>query len=650
MRKSVLLLLCFVSLNATTIKEAIQNALVNNPEIQSLQSNMKAYRLYVDEEQGSYLPVISLDAYLEDKQTIKEYYDGRDRTELDQNGYNIMLMLDQTIYDGGLTNAKVGEAKYNYNKTRIENIAKIEDAIFTVTESYLNLVKYEELEQLSKNNLEVHENYLTIARDSEAVSGEVLDRIQVESKLSYAQSKYIQMKTDKEGAKSTFEKMTGKEPKGFICRPNIDTSKIAQSLKENVNTSLKFNYDILAQVEALNAQREVLNQEKSRFLPVLSVQLSEEIDKELEDEGIKSTITSAKLKLSYTLFNGFKDKAVYERERIFLKESQEVLDDTTNGVIEEVQIAYNTYVNTQEKVQYLKTYVEKNKEILKIYKEQFLGGTRTFIDILNNEAELFRAKTELIEEQFKMYTAYYQLMMLSSRLSDTIVSTQTQECQKIVVDTEEALSMDQLGSTENELEGLLQESVGNNAQSSDDLSGLLQENPEPVVNEEEQKELQINEMLDNLMNEIYEGKKEKSTLQPEENKAFKEQMKEFNIDLTNDTSLSSTVLRKHRVYSLKDVMLKKKSEYYTIILATVNPSLDYKKFIEDNNIKHNAVAYHFGQKDKYVKIIYGAYKTYEDAFDSLIKLDTNLLSNKPYVERVDKHIKLFHKYSNVIEE
>lgn len=100
------------------------------------------------------------------------------------------------------------------------------------------------------------------------------------------------------------------------------------------------------------------------------------------------------------------------------------------------------------------------------------------------------------------------------------------------------------------------------------------------------------------------------------------------------------------VYSLKDVISKKQKDYYTIVLATVVPTLNYKKIIKDNKIEYNAVAYNFGQKDKYVKVLFGAYKSYEDAFDSLIKLDASLLVNKPYIEKTDKHINLFHKYNN----
>ena len=100
------------------------------------------------------------------------------------------------------------------------------------------------------------------------------------------------------------------------------------------------------------------------------------------------------------------------------------------------------------------------------------------------------------------------------------------------------------------------------------------------------------------------------------------------------------------VYSLKDVIAKKQNHYYTIVLATLLPSLDYQKIIAENNIGYNAVAYHFGQQDKFVKILFGAYKSYEEALDSLVKLNTALLANKPYIEKTEKHITLFHKYNN----
>lgn len=113
-------------------------------------------------------------------------------------------------------------------------------------------------------------------------------------------------------------------------------------------------------------------------------------------------------------------------------------------------------------------------------------------------------------------------------------------------------------------------------------------------------------------------------------------------------TLSTTAFS--QMYSLKDVILNKQNDYYTITVATVVPSVDYRKYIEDNGIKYNAVAYHFGQKNKYVKILFGAFKTQEEAFEVMVRLNSTLLTNRPIIEKVNKHINLFFKYDNKIED
>ena len=181
------LLFLFVLLtfsHATTLKQAVENALVNNPEVMSLQKNSEAYRLYIDEEEGAYYPNVNFDAYLEKKNEVKKP-EGDVQTKSKQQGYNAQLKLEQMIYDGGLTPAKVDEAKYNYQEAKIKNISTIENIIFEVTQSYLDLVKYKELLVLSENNIAIHDSYLETAKQSEEVSGETLDRIQVESKLFF---------------------------------------------------------------------------------------------------------------------------------------------------------------------------------------------------------------------------------------------------------------------------------------------------------------------------------------------------------------------------------------------------------------------------------------------------------------------------------
>jgi len=103
-----------------------------------------------------------------------------------------------------------------------------------------------------------------------------------------------------------------------------------------------------------------------------------------------------------------------QKETIFLKEEQKKLDDVTNEVIDEIKAAYGTFYNSQKRIENLRLYEEDNFNIVKIYKKQLADGTRTFIDILNAEAELYRSSIDKIQKEFDYYTILINTILVYS--------------------------------------------------------------------------------------------------------------------------------------------------------------------------------------------------------------------------------------------
>ncbi len=469
---------------AQTLQFVAKETLINNPEIQALRKNTKANRQYVDEEQGKYLPTLSLDTYFEEKKTLRE------GTTTRQDGVNTQLKLEQTLFDGGLTSARVSEADHNYQSNRIKNVEKIETILQETIDAYLNVVKNEELTLLSKNNLAIHEDYLITAQQSEDVSGDSLDRMQVESKLFSAKAKYVKLQDDSNKAKANLVKYYGKPLDGLICRPNVNNGAVGSDLDRLIADAVAVNYTILESLEGIKAQRSVLSQEQSRFFPTIKARLLREIDDGVDQKDVKKTEDTVRLSLSYNIFNGFQDRAIYERERLFLQESQKKLDNVVDTVKEEVKINFSKFKTSKERINFLKEYLAKNKNILQVYLEQFEGGTRSFIDILNHEAEIFRAKTELVEEEFTYYSSYYALLALQSRLSETVLSSKNQICKPIKVDIEKReLRLKDSGDDEQELQDLF----------NDDSATPSQE----VIGSKQQQDAEVQSILSRILNEIY---------------------------------------------------------------------------------------------------------------------------------------------------
>ena len=100
----------------------------------------------------------------------------------------------------------------------------------------------------------------------------------------------------------------------------------------------------------------------------------------------------------------------------------------TKDIIDQLTSSFNTYQTSKSQIIELKQFIEENKQIIEIYKDQFDSGTRSFIDVLNVEADLYNSKISLINTQFNMYQSYYKILKLMSTLQNTISDSQRQVC------------------------------------------------------------------------------------------------------------------------------------------------------------------------------------------------------------------------------
>lgn len=426
-----LLLSTSCTLNATTLKEAVENTLNQNPQLRSIVEKNKAYKLYIDEEKGTYLPTLDLKVNGGVKET-KITPENSQEVKTNQDGSNTQIVLEQLIYDGGLTPAKIEEAKLRSQVNELTNTAQAESVIFSTVKAYLDLAKYKERLNLSEMNIATHEKHLITAKSNEEFTGNTLDTYEVKSKLYLAKKNMIEELDNQQIAKNSFKRLTGIEINDEVCAPNIDESVLPTDITDLVNYAIKNNSTVLAQVAKISEQRAIINQEKSKYLPTLTFNLQKTWDQDLITANADQNNYTAQLVLNYNLYNGGKDSTSNEREKLFLKESQEILNSKTDLVVDEVTSAYNTFKITKDKIKELENYVTANENILMIYKEQFEGGTRTFVDILDVESDLYDAKVQLIDEQVKLLEVYYTILTNTSQIQDVVMNQTEQTCVNIL--------------------------------------------------------------------------------------------------------------------------------------------------------------------------------------------------------------------------
>jgi outer membrane protein, adhesin transport system len=83
---------------------------------------------------------------------------------------------------------------------------------------------------------------------------------------------------------------------------------------------------------------------------------------------------------------------------------------------------------------------------------------------------------------------------------------------------------------------------------------------------------------------------------------------------------------------------------YTINVTTTNGLEAANKYVSENNLD-GANTYSFGPEMKSAKVIYGIFDSVDAAKEAMSKLPSSVIANKPYIDNIAKHQKLYAKYN-----
>lgn len=581
------------SLYAYSLQESVEKVLANNPEIIADKHNQKAFKKYIDERVAKYYPRIDVDARIERSNSRKDYRNEtltlRDGLQK-EDGYNVGIALNQMLYDGNLTPNQIKEAKHNDLANTYRILNSKEEVVSEAVKSYLGLLQYKERLSLTESMINIHENNLQTAKEKEDISGEVLETFQVDSKLNYTKEKYLEEKDFLSTNMDTFKRYIGVQPEGNECRPELDSSKISTNLQDVIEIAVLKNNEILRQIETIKSRRAKIAQADAEFLPNLSLELKavRDSDLSLNENGLEKQYYG-RVKLEWNLFNGGGDYAVSKQEELFLAEQKHRLDAITNKVIETVKINHQRFMKNKKRIDILKKYVVSNENIVKVYKSEFEAGTRTFVDILNAELDLYEAKQSLLNREYSLYSDYYALLKSMSMLTQT-VSSSSQNCSSHVKNTPLVDSM-------------VKKDSKDNLDVASELNSLLGDDTEESNNIED-------------------------TVVVAEESRFNEPK-------------SSKIVSNNKSYGS---FLNAPNGYYTLNITTTKGKRAADSFVKDNRLGSNAYTYSFGPGMKSAKVIYGTYSSIKEAKKAMSTLPHSVLSHRPYIDNISKHKKLYAKY------
>lgn len=210
----------------------------------------------------------------------------------------------------------------------------------------------------------------------------------------------------------------------------------ALTLDEAVNKALETNFDIQGKNYDYIESLENVKLNNSNYLPKLDASYGYTNTDEA-NVGFNTDEATASLKLSYNLFNGFKDLATKESSKYLSLSSQYALNATKQDIVLDTKTAYINYLDKQNALEtYNSAYV--------LFQEQFEDSQNRYDqgliaknDLLQVQVNMSSAKQNVVKAQGDLKVALWQLSNILGGMNlqnETIEKLNEQTSQSYVYD------------------------------------------------------------------------------------------------------------------------------------------------------------------------------------------------------------------------
>ena len=222
---SASLALCFVALSsaqAGTLPDAIEKAVLRNPEVLARLHNYQASDAERDVARGGLFPRIDLQGY-----TGRERRDTPIRPVSTYNRPGYQLQLRQLIFDGFATQSDIKRLGYARAVRYFELLGTTDEIAYEASRAYLDVLRYRELAKLAQENWAIHKETVDqIERRVKAGVGRRVDLEQAFGRLALAQSNWLTESSNLHDVSQRYQRVVGEAPLDSLQAPPTFTDKL----------------------------------------------------------------------------------------------------------------------------------------------------------------------------------------------------------------------------------------------------------------------------------------------------------------------------------------------------------------------------------------------------------------------------------------
>ena len=413
---AALALLAAVPAAAQTLTEALAYSYNNNPQLLAQRALLRATDEQVPQALSNWRPTVTFTgdagrfrAGFAEPNTPTQFSSFTTRT--------LDLSLTQPVYRGGRTEAQTRQAINTVDSTRAQTLS-VETTVFqAVCQAYLDVVRDQTLVEVNLNNEQVLRKQLEATQDRFRV-GEVTrtDVAQAESSLAQATATRIASQGQLEVSRAEYLHAVG-HPPGRLVLPR-ERPALPATRDEAISLASNANFNVISANFAELAARDNIDVVRGQLLPQVSIvgDLNRSYAPSTTLSTAREDTASISLRLTMPLYEG---GAIYSQTRQAeqtVGQRRSLVDDARRAAVQSAIQSWETLVAARASIASFASAVRAAQIALEGTQQEALVGSRTVLDVLIAEQQLFTTQSQLVTAQHDAAVQEFILAAETGRL------------------------------------------------------------------------------------------------------------------------------------------------------------------------------------------------------------------------------------------
>jgi outer membrane protein len=423
----VALALAIEPASADTLRWALTQAYINNPQINAARAQVRSTDESVPQALSGYRPRVSLSA-----SAGEAYVDTLSRSSTSPGGSRTIgsnaiqsygVTYSQTLLNGFGTANRTRQAEQQVSAAR-ETLRNVEQGILLLAAtSYMNLIRDAAILSLQRSNVEVLQEQLRQTRDRYDV-GEVTrtDVAQAESRLAQARAQLLTAESNYATSRASYRQVVGVEPGRLDPASPVDRLS-PSNLQQAVVLARAQHPAVTTQMFNVDAAMFQVKVAESALYPTLTAVAS--VTKSYGSQSVLSNLDQfsavGQAQLNVPIYQGGSEYSLIRQTKENLQQQRVNLDNQRDTQQQTLVQSWGQLDAAKAQVQATQTQVNAAEIALNGVREEARVGQRTTLDVLNAQQELVNARVSLVTAQRDRVVFSYTVLAGVGQLSPVVL-------------------------------------------------------------------------------------------------------------------------------------------------------------------------------------------------------------------------------------